>query len=46
MLIDDGLTGLANNIDDVPRGSVLWQICLYLLPLIAMLKYHQIGKHF
>ena len=37
----------ANNICGVPQGSVLGplKLCLYLLPMSAILKYHTIGYH-
>ena len=47
MLIDDVMSGVANIVCGVPRGSVLGplKLCLYLLPLGAILKYHGIGYH-
>ena len=45
--IDDVLSEFANIICGVPQGSVLGplKICLYLLPMGAILKYHKIGYH-
>ena len=47
MLIDDVMSGVANIVCGVPQGSVLGplKLCLYLLPLGAILKYHGIGYH-
>ena len=46
-LIDDVMPGVANIVCGVPQGYVLGllKICLYLLPLGAILKYHGIGYH-
>ena len=45
VLIDDVMSGDANIVCGVPHGSVicLLKLCLYLLPLGAILKYHGIG---
>ena len=45
--IDDVLSDFANIICGVPQGSVLGplKLCLYLLPMSAILKYHKIGYH-
>ena len=45
--IDNVLSDFANIICGVPQGSVLGplKLCLYLLPLSAILKYHNIGYH-
>ena len=45
--IDNVLSDFANIICDVPQGSVLGPltICLYLLHLSAILRYHNIGYH-
>ena len=45
--IDDVLSDIANTICGVPQGSVLGpsKLCLYLLPMSAILKYHKIGYH-
>ena len=42
MLIDDVMSGVANLVCGVPQGSVLGplKICLYLLLLGAILRYH------
>ena len=47
MLIDDVMSGVANIVCGMPHGSVLGtlKLCLYLLPLGAILKYHGIGYH-
>ena len=47
VLIDDVMSGVANIVCGVPQGSVLGplKLCLYLLPLGAILKYHRIGYH-
>ena len=39
------MSGVANTICGVTHGSVLWplKLCLYLLSLGAILKYHGIG---
>ena len=43
----DVLSDFANIICGVPQGSVLepLKFCLYLLPLSAILRYHNIGYH-
>ena len=45
--IYDGLSDFANIIGGVPQGSVLGplKLCLYLLPMNAILKNHKIGYH-
>ena len=45
--IDDVLSDFVNIICGVPQGSVLGplKLCLYLLPMSAILKYHKIGYH-
>ena len=45
--IDDVLSDFANIICGVPQGSVLGPLkfCLYLLPMSAIMKYHNIGNH-
>ena len=47
VLFDDVMSGVANIVCGVPQGSVLGslKLCLYLLPLGAILKYHGIGYH-
>ena len=47
VLIDDVMSGVANIECGVPQGSVLChlKLCLHLLPLGAILKYHGIGYH-
>ena len=47
VLIDDVMSGAANIVCGVPQGSVLCplKLCLYLLPLGAILKHHGIGYH-
>ena len=47
MLIDDVMSGVANIVCGVAQGSVLGplKLCLYMLPLGAILKYHGIGYH-
>ena len=46
-MIDGILSGVASLICGVPQGSVLGPLkfCLYLLPLAAILRYHNIGYH-
>ena len=48
VLIDDVMSGVANIVCGVPQGSILCalKLCLYLLPLGAILKYHGIGYHY
>ena len=45
--IDNVLSDFANIICGVPQRSVLGplKLCLYLLPLSAILRYHNIGYH-
>ena len=45
--IEDVLSDFANIICGVPQGLVLGplKLCLYLLPMSAILKYHKIGYH-
>ena len=45
--IDNVLSDFANSICGGPQGSVLGplKLCLYLLPLSAILRYHNIGYH-
>ena len=45
--IADVLADFANIICGVPKGSVLgaYKLCWFLLPIIAILKYHKIGYH-
>ena len=45
--LDNVLSDFANIICGVPQGSVLGPLtyCLYLLPLSAILMYHNIGYH-
>ena len=45
--IDNVLSDFANIICGVPQGSVLvpLKLCLYSLPLSAILRYHNIGYH-
>ena len=45
--IDNVLSDFANIICGVPQGSVFGHLkfCLYLLPLSAILRYHNIGYH-
>ena len=47
VLIYDAMSGVANIVCGVPHGSVLGppKLCLYLLPLGVILKYHGIGYH-
>ena len=47
MIIDDVMSGVANLVCGVPHGSVLGplKLCLYLLPLGAIMRYHSIGYH-
>ena len=47
VLIDDVMSGVANIVCGVTQGSVLGplKLCLYLLPLGAILKYHGIVYH-
>ena len=44
---DNVLSDFANIICGVPQGSVLGplKLCLYLLPLSAILRYHTISYH-
>ena len=45
--IDDVLSDFANIICGVPQGSVLGplKLCLYVLPMSAILMNHKIGYH-
>ena len=47
VLIDDVMSGVANLVCGVPQGSVLGhlKLCLYILPLGAILRFHSIGYH-
>ena len=47
MLIDDVMSEVTNLVCRLPQGSVLspLKLCLYLLHLGALLKYHRIGYH-
>ena len=47
MLIDDVMSGVDKIVCGVPQGSVLapFKLCLYLLPMGAILKYIGIGYH-
>ena len=47
VLIDDVMSVVANIVCGVPQGSVIGplKLCLYLLPLGAILKYHGIDYH-
>ena len=45
--IDNDLSDFANIICGGPQGKILGplKLCLYLLPLSAILRYHNIGYH-
>ena len=47
VLIDDVMLGVANLVCGVPQGSVVGplKLCLYLLPLGAILRYNSIDYH-
>ena len=47
MFIADVMSGVTNIVCGVAKGSVLdaLKLCLYLLPLGDILKYHGIGYH-